>query len=179
MGEELQLSIRALRREDAVHLHAWLNDERVLAFYEGRDRTHDEEMILANFFPEDDEDVSRFLVLVGSDPIGYVQYYPIDDEEKEDYGYAAGEIIYGMDQFIGEPSYWNRGFGSRLVTTVVQSLAFEKQADRVIMDPQAWNARAIRCYEKCGFEKVKLLPRHEWHEGEKRDCWLMEWRAKR
>ena len=46
-------------------------------------------------------------------------------------------------------------------------------------DPQAWNERAIRCYEKCGFKKVKLLPKHELHEGEYRDCWQIEYKSKR
>ena len=45
---------------------------------------------------------------------------------------------------------------------------------RVIMDPQRTNSRAIRCYEKCGFKKVRILPKHEFHEGELRDCWLIE-----
>jgi len=35
------------------------------------------------------------------------------------------------------------------------------------------NFRAIRCYEKCGFVKVKLLSGHDFHEGKYQDCWLM------
>ncbi len=42
------------------------------------------------------------------------------------------------------------------------------------MDPQCRNARAIACYEKCGFKKIRILPRHEMHEGEMRDCQLVE-----
>lgn len=48
-----------------------------------------------------------------------------------------------------------------------------KEARQVLIDPQVSNTRAIRCYEKCGFRKIKLLPRNELHEGEWRDCWLM------
>lgn len=50
MREERQLGIRKLAPEDAVHLRVWLNDERVLTYYEGRDRPHDDAMIRANFF---------------------------------------------------------------------------------------------------------------------------------
>lgn len=88
MREERQLGIRKLAPEDAVHLRVWLNDERVLTYYEGRDRPHDDAMIRANFFPEDDEGVSRFLVLFGEEPIGYVQYYPVDSQDKLAYGYS-------------------------------------------------------------------------------------------
>jgi len=44
-----------------------------------------------------------------------------------------------------------------------------KRARKVVLDPHVTKPRAIRCYEKWGFRKVKLLPRHELHEGERRD----------
>ena len=72
-------------------------------------------------------------------------------------------------------AYWNKGIGTKLVSSVVEYLIREKGADRIVMDPQTWNERAIHCYEKCGFEKVKLLPKRELHEGAYRDCWLMEY----
>ncbi|WP_309138169.1 GNAT family N-acetyltransferase [Priestia megaterium] len=52
---------------------------------------------------------------------------------------------------------------------------YKKHSEKIVLDPQAWNQRAIACYEKCGFKKVKYLPKHEYHEGELRDCWLMEY----
>ncbi len=45
------------------------------------------------------------------------------------------------------------------------------------MDPQAWNTRALRVYEKNGFKKKKYLEKHEMHEGELRDCWLIEYQG--
>jgi len=106
--------------------------------------------------------------------IGYIQYYPVDDNGKEQYQCTDLEgIIYGMDQFIGEVEYWNKGIGKQLVQSTVEHLTKTLGADKVVMDPQTWNLRAIACYEKCGFQKVKLLPKHEWHEGEMKDCWLM------
>lgn len=42
---------------------------------------------------------------------------------------------------------------------------------------KAFDLRAIRCYEACGFRKVKRLPAHELHEGQWKDCWLMEYQA--
>lgn len=81
-----------------------------------------------------------------------------------------------MDQFIGESGYWNQGIGTLLVRLVVAYLMREKGANRIVMDPQIKNERAIRCYEKCGLKKVKLLPKRELHEGEYRDCWLLECR---
>jgi aminoglycoside 6'-N-acetyltransferase len=97
-------------------------------------------------------------------------------KDRELYGYGPDGIIYGTDQLIGEVEYWNKGIGKVLVKAVVEHLVKTKQAEKVVMDPQEWNVRAIRCYEKCGFKKVKLLPEHEWHEGKYHNCWLLEYR---
>lgn len=84
-------------------------------------------------------------------------------------------MIYGTDQFIGETDYWNKGIGKLLLKSMIEYLVGQRHADKVVMNPQTWNERAIKCYEKCGFKKVKILPKNEFHEGEYRDCWLVEY----
>lgn len=59
---------------------------------------------------------------------------------------------------------------------MVNYLTTHQKADKIVMEPQAWNKRALRVYEKCGFVKKKYLTSHEWHEGAYRDCWVMEYR---
>jgi len=80
---------------------------------------------------------------------------------------------YAMDLFIGESQYWNQGIGTKLISVVVNYLFEELEAVKVVIDPQVWNTRAIRCYEKCGFVKFKLLREHELQEEKYWDCWLM------
>ena len=41
----------------------------------------------------------------------------------------------------------------------------EMGAEAIAMDPKVNNERAIKCYEKSGFKKVKILKEHELHEG--------------
>ena len=167
------LVVRKLVEDDKYLLAKWLSYPEVLRYYEGRDNAFDVEKVEQKFFCKDDE--MRCIVEFEDRSIGYIQFYEVDNEERSIYGYHdATEIIYGMDQFIGETDYWNKGIGTQLVRAVVDYLIEEKGADRIVMDPQAGNERAIRCYEKCGFEKVKLLPKRELHEGEYRDCWLIE-----
>lgn len=170
-----QLLVRRLIEEDKFLMAKWLSDPEVLRYYEGRDRPLDLVQVEEDFFGEADDE-TRCLILCDEKPIGYVQFYPVGEEERRVYGYSdPSEILFGMDQFIGEPAYWNKGIGTQLVEMIVAYLLNEKNADRIVMDPQTWNERAIRCYEKCGFNKIKLLPKHEWHEGEYRDCWLIEY----
>ena len=79
-----------------------------------------------------------------------------------------------MDQFIGEPEYWNRGIGTSFLQTMVSYLKTRKAAETVLLDPHTNNPRAVRAYEKAGFRIIGLLPEHELHEGKNTDCWLME-----
>jgi aminoglycoside 6'-N-acetyltransferase len=81
--------------------------------------------------------------------------------------------VYAMDLFIGETQYWNQGIGTKLISAVVNYLFEQLQAVKVVIDPQVWNTRAIRCYEKCGFAKIKLLREYKLHEGKYWNCWLM------
>ncbi|KAA0546643.1 acetyltransferase [Bacillus sp. BGMRC 2118] len=168
-----ELSIRPLEDEDAEFLARWLSDPNVLEYYEGRDHPFTINQVREKFYQVQDT-VKRNLVLIQNHPVGYIQFYPIEIEDLIKYGYDKNEVIYGLDQFIGEVTYWGSGIGTKLVTTVRDYLFHTIKADRLVMNPQAWNTRAIRCYEKCGFTKVKLLPKNEWHEGEYRDCWLVE-----
>lgn len=168
--------IRPLVSSDITHLVKWLSDPDVLAFYEGRDNPFDSQKVREVFFDPSDS-AQKCIFIHEAKPIGFVQYYDLGNGEKEAFGYESNQQVYGMDQFIGETAYWNRGIGTLLVQTMTRFLKEEKQADIVVMDPQAWNERALRCYEKCGFRKVKLLPKREWHEGSYRDCWLMEWKG--
>ncbi|GGE78512.1 GNAT family N-acetyltransferase [Priestia taiwanensis] len=170
-----KLSVREVETKDEMLLVKWLSDPRVLAYYDGRDNPFDLAKVRGKFYNREDESV-RCIVEYEEEAIGYIQFYPLEEEEREVYGYVGcPDIIYGMDQFIGEVDYWNKGVGTRLVSAMVQYLVTEKKADKIVMDPQTWNERALRCYEKVGFQKVKLLPKRELHEGEYRDCWLIEY----
>ncbi|OMD43070.1 GNAT family N-acetyltransferase [Paenibacillus sp. RS8] len=173
--EQQEIGLRTLEPGDAGLLMKWLSDPVVLEFYEGRDRPHDLELVSKHFY-EDRDEVTRCIVQYREQDIGYLQFYLIDEEEVEEYGYTEFKgKIFGMDQFIGEAEWWNQGIGSQLIKKTVNYLIENKQADKIVMDPQAWNKRALRVYEKSGFVKKKYLEKHEMHEGELRDCWLIEY----
>lgn len=172
-----KLIVRKLVENDKNLISKWLSDPTVLEYYEGRDNPFDLEKVEEKFFSFADGEV-RCMVEFDDVEIGYVQYYELNDEYRKIYGYdRESDIIYGMDQFIGEVDYWNKGIGTILVNSIVEFLVEQKQVDKVVMEPQTWNERAISCYEKCGFKKVKLLPEHELHEDVFRDCWLIEYQS--
>lgn len=171
--DEGGLRIRPLHYDDLPYLYKWLNDDRVLRFYGGRDRPYENARILREFYPKSPI-VSKNMVLWQATRIGYVQFYPVIGQQLATYGYLSRRRVYGIDQFIGEPQYWNRGIGTKLVSGVCHWLFKKSNVECVVVDPRCDNMRAIHVYQKCGFRKVMRLTAHEWHEQTRHDCWLME-----
>lgn len=172
-----ELAVRTLEHYDKYLIVKWLSDNQVLQYYEGRDNPHSEEMVEEKFYKEDNNK-TRCIIEYCQKTIGYIQFYPIDEEGRKEYGYENFDgLIFGTDQFIGESECWGKGIGKILMKSMINFLITVKGAKKILLDPQAWNERAIKCYEKSGFLKIKLLPKHELHEGELKDCYLMEYNA--
>lgn len=66
----------------------------------------------------------------------------------------------GRDAFvglgIGEPEYWNKGYGTDIMHVLLRFAFMEINLRRVTLTVFEYNPRAIRSYEKAGF-------RHEGH----------------
>lgn len=171
------LRIRTLSSKDFPLLLKWLSDDRVLKFYEGRDKKYNLETIKEHFTEAWQDEVLRVIIEYQDKPIGYGQVYKMYDELYKDYNYPKSEeIVYGMDQFIGEPEYWDKGIGTKYIKMIFKFLKAKRNADAIILDPHKNNARAIKEYQKADFRIIEELPEHELHEGKKEDCYLMEYR---
>jgi len=102
----------------------------------------------------DEPAMDQFIVSAIGHAFGYLQCY---DPTAWNSGFGTHpEGTRGIDQFIGEPDMVDRGHGSALIRTFIDRLlAFG--APRIVTDPDPANARAIRAYEKAGFEKVRMV----------------------
>lgn len=113
--EQPGLAIRLMRDEllDYQLMSKWLTDERVLAFYGGRDNPFELDMVVAKYSPRvlSEEKVVPCILEHDDTPIGYLQYYPV--KEMEESGPQAGGPVFGIDLFIGEPDLWVCGIGTR------------------------------------------------------------------
>ena len=59
-------------------------------------------------------------------------------------------------QMIGEPDMIERGHGSAFIRSFIEGL-LAAGVPRVVTDPNPTNGRAIRCYEKAGFARDRLV----------------------
>ena len=80
------LRIRKLEEKDQPLLLKWLTNPLVLEFYEGRDNPFNLEKVKKAFYPLEDDEV-RCIIEFKEHDIGYIQFYPLDDGTKKEYGY--------------------------------------------------------------------------------------------
>jgi aminoglycoside 6'-N-acetyltransferase len=76
----------------------------------------------------------------------------------------------GIDLFLSEDVH-GRGLGTDALGTLALYLVRDRGHHRLVIDPAADNAAAIRAYEKAGFRPVGVmrqyerLPGGDWHDG--------------
>lgn len=93
--------------------------------------------------------------------IGMIQWHA---EEDPEYRHA------GIDLYL-DPSVHGRGLGTDAVRTLARYLVHHEGFHRIVIDPAADNAAAIRCYTKVGFRPVGIMRQYErgdygtWHDG--------------
>ena len=114
-------------------------------------------------FPWTDEpEATRLTIEVDGAVAGMIQFH---EELTPKYRHA------GIDLFL-DPALHRRGVGTEAVRQVVRHLIDERGHHRIVIDPAAANAGAIRAYEKVGFKPVGTMRRYErdvggdgWHYG--------------
>lgn len=98
--------------------------------------------------------MDQFIVSTAGGPLGYLQCY---DLTAWNTGFGPQpQGTRGIDLFIGEPDMIGRGHGSALIRRFVDD-ALASGLPRVVTDPDPANGRAVRAYEKAGFERDRMV----------------------
>lgn len=102
-----------------------------------------------------------FIILLNQKPIGYIVYsdlylYKTLSPQPKGNFTDEPEGTFCIDLFIGTPEYRDKGLGTKIVEAFSKMLFEETQVKRILIDPDASNKRAIRCYEKAGFKFLKF-----------------------
>lgn len=159
------LLIRLMNDNDFEVMVKWLNDQSVLEFYEEPPSNID--MVIKKYGPRvEGKHYVIPCIVYKKEPVGYIQYYELQEDELKRYGYSANQNIYGIDQFTGETQLWGKGIGTTMILMMLNYLSKNKGASSVVLEVKKNNSRAISSYKKCGFRKIKELYT---------DLYLMEW----
>ncbi|WP_269933185.1 GNAT family N-acetyltransferase [Aminobacter sp. HY435] len=136
---------RPVTRADLPVIKAWLAQPHVAEWW---DDPETEIVAIADHL--DSISVEPLIVELNGKPIAYLQSY--DPHMEDDHPYHDQPFgTLGIDLSIGPPELLGKGHGSAILMQFVAEL-FEEGVPRVIIDPDPSNKRAIRAYEKAGFE---------------------------
>ncbi len=117
------------------------------------------------YFTEPDGEAAHYAIQHEGLVVGLIQSY---EETDPDYRHAGIDVVLA-------PSATDRGLGTDAVRTLARHLLETEGHHRLVIDPAAANARAIRCYEKVGFRPVGVMRQYETDgRGGWRDALLMD-----
>ena len=102
----------------------------------------------------DEPAMDQYIVSAAGSPLGYLQCYDLTAWNSGFGPQPPGTR--GIDQFIGKPDMIGRGHGSALIRSFVDD-RLRNGAPRIVTDPDPANLRAVRAYEKAGFETDRMV----------------------
>jgi len=88
--------------------------------------------------------------------------------EAQDGKYIGNCVYYGINEtkgeaelgiMIGECDYWDKGYGTDVVTTLVSYIFRQTGLNRIYLKTLDDNFRAQKCFERCGFSPYRHMVR--------------------
>lgn len=159
-----RIRLRAIERSDIPTFVRWINDPEVirnLLLYLPISQAQEEQ-----WFEDYLRDTNRHI-------------FGIETLQGKLIGNVALEHVNWKDRcaelgiVIGEKDHWDQGYGTEAVRALLGFAFREMNLHRVFLRVFEDNVRAIRCYEKCGFQHEGRLREAEFSNGRYRDELLM------
>jgi diamine N-acetyltransferase len=162
-----QVRLRPIERTDLPRFVSWFNDPEV--------RQHltvylpfalaQEERWFENLLRRLEEQHEVLLAIETHDGvhIGNIGLHAINWKDR----HAEAGIV------IGEKAYWDQGYGSDAMRTLLGIAFRQMNLHRVYLHVDADNARGIRCYEKAGFRLEGTLREAVFRDGVYHDQYVM------
>jgi len=145
VGKKCYLS--PIDAEDAEQYTIWLNDLEVVDFLQ---------LSTASISVEGEKEVLRGMAKK--------HVYGIVDLDTNtligNIGFADLDQIHRRSEvgiFIGDKTFWNRGYGSEALTLLLDYGFKELNLHSVGLKTYSFNPRGVACYEKVGFKKCGIM----------------------
>ena len=157
-GEHVRL--RAMHREDLPLFVEWINDPEVRRnlLFDNPLSIHQEEKWFNETLalPVDEQPLTiEIHTDQGWQPVGNTGYIDINRHE--------GSAEVGI--FIGDKRFWNQGFGTEAMRLMVAHGFNDLNFHRVFLHVFETNPRAVRAYEKVGFQLEGRMREARYLEG--------------
>jgi aminoglycoside 6'-N-acetyltransferase len=163
--------------DDLMLLVRWRSAPHVRPWWDPDLPPLDLEGARAEYLPDTEAGSTTTLCIVEhrAAPVGFVQFYRWADEAEgaEEVGIPFDDTTWGLDVMIGEEDLVDRGLGSSVVRLLCDHLFVACGATAVALTTSVENLRAIRAYEKAGFERHAQVLDTDTKDGRRVLSWLM------
>ncbi|HSW58393.1 MAG TPA: GNAT family N-acetyltransferase [Dehalococcoidales bacterium] len=83
--------------------------------------------------------------------IGNCVYYNVNKSENKT----------ELGIMIGNREYWNRGYGTIVISALLDYIFNRTSLEQVYLTTLEWNQRAQKCFKKCGFQEHGTIQRDD------------------
>jgi len=141
----IKINLRKIKPSDRNYFAKWWRDKELLKLTSGILKAISDQEVDKYFqvILENKNDYN-FMVIADREVIGHISLVKRRNDWHET------QIV------IGEKKYWDKGIGSRAINVLVRK-ANKNGISKIYLEVRPTNLRAIRAYEQCGFQKVKIV----------------------
>ena len=158
--------LRAFEREDAERCYRWMNDPNIVRTLKSRYPIAFQNEIEWLDRAMNASPTERHFAVERKDDRAHIGNASIHDIE-----WVSRTAAFGL--FIGEPSAWNRGFGSDAIRTLVRFAFEEMNLQKLRIDVFDYNDRAKHVLETQGFVQEGRLRREFFRDGAYHDIVIL------
>lgn len=144
----MKISLTKLKKEHFSLFYKWWNDKELIGLTSGKFKKRTKEDIDNKIYKYlKTKNHHGFIIKVDNKLVGHVVIHK-KPRKKYFQIYIA----------IGEKSYWGKGVGTKAIQKICKWF-FRKYPSEKVVTVQAMvnNVRAINCYKKAGFTKVRTI----------------------
>lgn len=162
------VDLRAVDRADAATVHSWFNDPAVMRGWGASAPATSLAEVQRQIegWISDEAALGRPAALVIDTPAGEaIGLVVLRTERPESRGVE-------LSLLIGDAERWGQGLGTDAVQTVLDACFGGWNLHRVWLRSEAWNVRAHKLYERCGFQQEGILRQAAFLDGRYEDVLL-------
>lgn len=140
-----KIYLRKIKGSDKKYFTKWWKDKELLKLTSGILKRISNKAVDKYFQAILESKINyHFMIVMSGETIGHISL------AKRRSSWHETQIV------IGEKRYWGKGYGSKAIKLLIRK-AKRLKISKIYLEVRTTNARAIRAYENCGFQKVKTL----------------------